>query len=405
MQTGPSFRARYDALVVGARAAGAATAMLLARAGLSVLAVDRGRLGDDTLSTHALMRGAVLQLHRWGLLRALEAAGTPPIRSATFHYGEEDIPIPIKPRDGIDALYAPRRTVLDPLLVRAAAAAGAEVVHGVAAIDLVRDARGRVAGAVLAGADGSPTRVEADIVIGADGIRSPIARLVGAPVERAGRSATAVVYGHFAGLAQDGYHWYYRPGVSAGAIPTNDGRTCLFVALPPARFLDELPAGVDALYRRILAEAAPEMARAVARARLDAKLRSFPGTPGFLRRAWGPGWALVGDAGYFKDPLTAHGLTDALRDAELLARAIVAGTDGALAAYQATRDEVSLGLFEVTDRIASFAWDLEQAKRDHHLLARHMAGEAEMLLALDREPTRAEAVSRGADARIEAKCA
>jgi 2-polyprenyl-6-methoxyphenol hydroxylase-like FAD-dependent oxidoreductase len=405
MQTGPSFRARYDALVVGGRAAGAATAMLLARAGLSVLAVDRGRLGDDTLSTHALMRGAVLQLHRWGLLRALEAAGTPPIRSATFHYGEEDIPIPIKPRDGIDALYAPRRTVLDPLLVRAAAAAGAEVVHGVAAIDLVRDARGRVAGAVLAGADGSPTRVEADIVIGADGIRSPIARLVGAPVERAGRSATAVVYGHFAGLAQDGYHWYYRPGVSAGAIPTNDGRTCLFVALPPARFLDELPAGVDALYRRILAEAAPEVARAVARARLDAKLRSFPGTPGFLRRAWGPGWALVGDAGYFKDPLTAHGLTDALRDAELLSRAIVAGTDGALAAYQATRDEVSLGLFEVTDRIASFAWDLEQAKRDHHLLARHMAGEAEMLLALDREPTRAEAVSRGADARIEAKCA
>ena len=405
MQTGPSFRARYDALVVGARAAGAATAMLLARAGLSVLAVDRGRLGDDTLSTHALMRGAVLQLHRWGLLRALEAAGTPPIRSATFHYGEEDIPIPIKPRDGIDALYAPRRTVLDPLLVRAAAAAGAEVVHGVAAIDLVRDARGRVAGAVLAGADGSPTRVEADIVIGADGIRSPIARLVGAPVERAGRSATAVVYGHFAGLAQDGYHWYYRPGVSAGAIPTNDGRTCLFVALPPARFLDELPAGVDALYRRILAEAAPEMARAVARARLDSKLRSFPGAPGFLRRAWGPGWALVGDAGYFKDPLTAHGLTDALRDAELLARAIVAGTDGALAAYQATRDEVSLGLFEVTDRIASFAWDLEQAKRDHHLLARHMMGEAEMLLALDREPTRAEAFSRVADARVEARCA
>jgi flavin-dependent dehydrogenase len=405
MQPEPRFRSRYDAVVVGARAAGAATAMLLARAGLRVLAVDRGQLGYDTLSTHALMRGAVLQLHRWGLLRALEAAGTPPIRSATFHYGEEEISVPIKARDGIDALYAPRRTVLDPLLVRAAAAAGAEVVHGVAAIDLVRDARGRVAGAVLAGADGSPTRVEADIVIGADGVRSPIARLAGAPVERAGRNATAVVYGHFSGLALDGYHWYYRPGVSAGAIPTNDGRTCLFVALPPARFLEELPAGVDVLFQRILAEAAPEMGRAVASARLDAKLRSFPGTPGFLRRAWGHGWALVGDAGYFKDPLTAHGLTDALRDAELLARAIVAGTNGALAAYQATRDEVSLGLFEVTDRIASFAWDLDQAKQDHRLIARHMAGEAEMLLALDREPTRAEAVSRGADARAEAKCA
>jgi menaquinone-9 beta-reductase len=405
MQSESSFRSRYDAIVVGARAAGAATAMLLARAGLSVLAVDRGRLGDDTLSTHALMRGAVLQLHRWDLLRAIQAAGTPPIRSATFHYGDEEIPVPIKARDGIDALYAPRRTILDPLLVRAATAAGAEVVHGVAAVDLVRDARGRVAGAVLAGADGSPTRVKANVVIGADGIRSPIARLAGAPVERAGRSATAVVYGHFAGLAHDGYHWYYRPGVSAGAIPTNDGRTCVFVALPPTRFLHELPGGVDALYRRVLSEAAPEMARAVARAGLDAKLRSFPGTPGFLRRAWGPGWALVGDAGYFKDPLTAHGLTDALRDAELLARAIVAGTDGALAAYQATRDELSLGLFEVTDRIASFAWDLDQAKRDHQLMARHMAGEAEMLLALDRAPTRADAFSRRAGARAVASSA
>ena len=396
MQAQISFPARYDAIVVGARVAGAATAMLLARAGVRVLVVDRARLGDDALSTHALMRGAVLQLHRWGLLPALEAAGTPPIRSATFHYAEEEIQVAIKPRDGIDALYAPRRTVLDPLLVRAAAAAGAHVVHGVSAVGLVRDARGRVSGAVLADGDGSLTRVEAPIVIGADGIRSPIARMTGAPVERAGRSATAVIYGHLVGLALDGYHWYYRPGVGAGAIPTNDGRTCLFVALPPARFLHELRGGIEPLYRRVLAEADPELARAVAHARLDAKLRSFPGTPGFLRRAWGPGWALVGDAGYFKDPLTAHGITDALRDAELLARAAVTGTDAALAAYQAVRDEVSLGLFEVTERIASFAWDLDQAKRDHQLIARHMAGEAEMLLALDRNPT--EPASRAAGA-------
>jgi 2-polyprenyl-6-methoxyphenol hydroxylase-like FAD-dependent oxidoreductase len=379
--------------------------MLLARAGLRVLNVDRAQLGDDTLSTHALMRGAVLQLHRWGLLRVVVAAGTPPIRSATFHYADEQIVVQIKARDGFDALYAPRRTVLDPLLVRAAAAAGAQVVHGVAAVDLVRDARGRVAGAVLAGPHGSPTRVEAPIVIGADGIRSRIAQLTGAQVERAGRSATATIYGHFAGLALDGYHWHYRPGLGAGAIPTNDGRACLFVSLPPARFLHELPGGMDPLYRRVLAEAAPELARAVARTPPDTKLRSFPGTPGFLRRAWGPGWALVGDAGYFKDPLTAHGITDGLRDAELLARAIVAGTDAALAAYQATRDELSLGLFEVTDRVASFAWDLDQAKRDHQLLARHMAGEAETLLALDRDPASAGPASRVDDARAVARSA
>jgi flavin-dependent dehydrogenase len=381
--TSSALRPRYDAIVVGARCAGAATAMLLARAGLDVLVVDRGQPGADTLSTHALMRGGVLQLHRWGLLDAVRAAATPAIRFATFHYADEEVAVPIKPRDGVDALYAPRRTVLDPLLVRAAAGAGAQVEHGVAAVDLLRDAAGRVSGVVLAGPGGAQVRVSAPIVVGADGMRSRIAALAGAQAERVAVHATAVVYGHWAGLEVEGFHWYYRPGVSAGAIPTNDGRTCLFVAMPPARFRRELAHGVDRLYQEVLAEAAPELARAVGRARLERKLWSFAGPAGFLRRAWGPGWALVGDAGYFKDPLTAHGITDALRDAELLARAILAGGDEALASYQAARDAVSLGLFEVTDRIASFEWDLDEARRDHRALARHMAAEAEMLLGLD----------------------
>ena len=109
--------AGYDVVVVGARCAGAATAMLLARAGHRVLMIDRGRYGTDTLSTHALMRGAVVQLHRFDVLPAVVAAGTPAIRQATFFYGDEAVPVPIKPRDGIDALYAPRRYVLDRLLV------------------------------------------------------------------------------------------------------------------------------------------------------------------------------------------------------------------------------------------------------------------------------------------------
>lgn len=380
----PPIRARYDAVVVGARVAGAATAMLLARAGLDVLVVDRGEAGADTLSTHALMRGGVLQLRRWGLLGAIEAAGTPPVRTATFHYGDEEVPVPVKPKDGVDALYAPRRTVLDPLLVRAAREAGARVVHGVAATDLLRDEHGRVTGVLVALPDGAAVPVRAGVVIGADGARSRVAALGGAEVLRAGRHATAVIYGHWEGLAVEGYHWHYRPGVSAGAIPTNDGRTCLFVALPPARFRRELGSGTEALYRRVLAEAAPDLAPALAGARLERKLRPFAGAPGFLRRAWGPGFALVGDAGYYKDPLTAHGITDALRDAELLARAVVAGTDGALAAYQAARDAASLGLFEVTDRIASFEWDLEEARRDHHVLARHMAAEVKLIRGLER---------------------
>src|SRR5262245_11924768 len=101
---------RYDAIVVGARCAGAATAMLLARRGLKVLVFDRDRRGADTLSTLAIMRAGVLQLHRWGLLDEVRASGAQAIRSTSFVYGDEAITVPIKPRDGVDALYAPRRT-------------------------------------------------------------------------------------------------------------------------------------------------------------------------------------------------------------------------------------------------------------------------------------------------------
>ena len=121
---------RTDVVVVGARAAGAATAMLLARAGLDVVVVDRGREGSDTLSTHALTRGAVIQLNRWGLLDSIRAAGTPAVRRSTVHLVSGDTVIDIPPGDGIDALYAPRRTVLDPLLVDAARTAGATVHFG-----------------------------------------------------------------------------------------------------------------------------------------------------------------------------------------------------------------------------------------------------------------------------------
>ena len=104
---------RYDVVVVGARPAGAGTALLLARQGARVLMIDRGRYGADTLSTHALMRGGVLQLARWGVLPRIVEAGTPPVGTATFIYGDESLEVAVKPSDGVDALYAPRRTVLD----------------------------------------------------------------------------------------------------------------------------------------------------------------------------------------------------------------------------------------------------------------------------------------------------
>jgi menaquinone-9 beta-reductase len=94
---------RYDALVVGARCAGAAAAMLMARCGLKVLVIDHGRYAADTTSTHALMRGGVLQLHRWGLLPRIVAAGTPAVRSTEFHYGEDVVQVEIRPQHGVDA--------------------------------------------------------------------------------------------------------------------------------------------------------------------------------------------------------------------------------------------------------------------------------------------------------------
>ncbi|HEX7878223.1 MAG TPA: NAD(P)/FAD-dependent oxidoreductase [Candidatus Eisenbacteria bacterium] len=384
MQETPSIiQERYDAIVVGARCAGAATAMLLARLGLSVLLIDRDRHGADTLSTLALMRAGVLQLHRWGLLDRIVAAGTPPITRTSFIYGDETITVPIKSRNGVDALYAPRRTVIDAMLAGAAAESGVEVAHGARLLDLERNAEGRVVAARIEPKGGAARRVGAGIMIGADGRRSTVARLVEARTERSRPDACGVVYGFFPGLENDRSRWYYAPRIAAGSIPTNNGNACVFLSMPPARFHGEVRADMDAGYRRGLAECTAELAGEVADKEPSEPLRGFPGEPGYIRQSHGPGWALVGDAGYFKDPITAHGISDALRDAELLARAVVRGTDDALAGYQTTRDELSRDLFEITHDIAGFGWRMDDLKPLHLQLSHSMNREVEALLGLD----------------------
>lgn len=379
----PFRRSHYDVVIAGARCAGASTAMLLARRGLGVLAVDPGRYGSDTLSTHALMRGAVLQLHRWGLLDAVRASGAAPIRRTTFHYDHETIEVPIKPRDGVDALYAPRRTVLDPLLVDAAGEAGAEVVHGQSVVDLLRDDTGRVRGARVSGPDQRVTDVTADLVIGADGIRSRVARILNAGFDYVAPHSACSVYGYWKDIPLDGYHWFYKPGVSIGTIPTNDNLTCVFALIPQGRFMERRQEGIDTLFAEALASVSPELSNITVAAPPSEKLRAFPGHPGFLRRAVGPGWVLVGDAGYFRDPITAHGITDALREAEIVSRAIADRGESGLEGYQVARDRTVRGLLAVTDRIASFEWSLEEVKEAHLELNRQMKAEVEVLMALD----------------------
>jgi 2-polyprenyl-6-methoxyphenol hydroxylase-like FAD-dependent oxidoreductase len=374
----------YDVVIVGARAAGAATAHLLARVGLRVLLVDRGRYGTDTLSTHALLRGGVLQLLRWGLLDRIVATGTPPVRRTTFRYADTVVPVDIKSSHGVDALYAPRRTVLDPILVDAAVESGVDVRFEVAVSDVERDRRGAVTGVVGRTCDGRPFGARARVVVGADGVRSTIAERVGAPFDRVGRSVAALTYGYWTGLADNGYEWNYRAGAASGAIPTNDGQACVFASATPRRIGR---GGMDPL-TRIVAESSPDLAARLAAATPPRALRTFTGRPGHIRRSWGRGWALVGDAGYFKDPLTSHGLTDALRDAELLARAIVAvvfdGADerDALADYQRTRDALSASFFDLTDVIAGHRWTDAEIPDLLRRANAATAGEVEALAAL-----------------------
>ena len=365
----------WDVVVVGARVAGAATAMLLAREGLRVLCVDRSRYGSDTLSTHALMRGGVLQLQRWGLLGQLLAEGTPRVRRTVFHYGSDKVGVSIKPAAGVEALYAPRRTVLDPLLVDAARQAGASVEFSTPVVGLHRDRSGRTSGVVVQDRGGRSTRVErAGLVVGADGRESMVAGGVGAPIEVSGRHAGGYFYGYWADLPTDGYEWFYSPEVTAGLIPTNGGLTCLFVGADPAR-VGRGGLTPSQAFDRLAGEVG--LADRLASATRVGSLRNVHGLPpGYLRQAYGPGWALVGDAGHWLDPMSTHGLTGALRDAELLARAVLSGD---LAGYQAERDRLSLPMLAIADRIASYAWDLPEVRVLLRRLASTMTEEVEAL--------------------------
>jgi flavin-dependent dehydrogenase len=219
------------------------------------------------------------------------------------------------------------------------------------------------------GRHGAGRRVEirAPLTIGADGARSTVARLVGAPTVHRSRHASAMVMGWWSGVEADGYQWLYAPGAAAGIIPTNDGQVCVWAGTPARDFPTQrrLP---ELGLREVLGRVAPDWAERLARGRREGPVRGFPGIPGFARQPAGPGWALVGDAGYFKDPLSTHGMTDALRDAELLASAVIRGRESGAPPgtvpddYADTRERLSHDLRDTVDRVASYDWTMAELR-------------------------------------------
>lgn len=345
----------YDAIVIGARCAGAPTAMLLARTGYRVLLLDRASFPSDTLSTHVIHAPGLAALRRWGLLDAVVATGCPPIESYSFDFGPITIAGTPRSHAGISAAFAPRRTVLDKILVDAAARAGAEVRERFAVDELVVE-DGTVVGIRGRGADGTSVVERARVVIGADGRSSRVAKAVGAGEYHEKPRLQWSYYSYWSGLPVNGFEIFVRPDRGWAAAPTNDGLTMLVVGWPFAE-AQAYKADIEANYLKTL-ELAPEFAE---RVRAATRVERFGGgaVRNFFRTPFGPGWALVGDAGYNKDPITAQGIGDAFRDAELCAAALdeaftgVRDYDDAMRAYQRARDDRALPIYEFTTQLAT----------------------------------------------------
>ena len=316
----------YDVIVIGARCAGAPLAMLLARQGRRVLAVDRATFPSDTVSTHFMWPRTTVFLARWGLLDALAATGCPPIDKVQIHFGTTSLQGRPEAVNGTAVMYCPRRTVLDALLVEAARRTGAEVRERTMMRGLVRDGD-RVVGVKLAGPDGEREE-RAAIVVGADGLTSSVAEAVGAAIGRAHPSLTCGFYAYWEGVPTDGVEFYIREGRDVLVFPTHDGLTCIWVG----RSSGEWPAYKADIETIYLAGLDAPMRERVAAGRRATPFKGTHRLPNRYHACHGAGWALVGDAAYHRDPLTGMGIGDAFLGAELLADAIHAGLDGDLAA-------------------------------------------------------------------------
>ncbi len=385
----------FDVIVVGARVAGASTAMLLAQQGHHVLVMDRAPMPSDTVSTHAMLRTGVLQLSRWGLLDRVIDSGAAPIREITLGFGRERISFEVRSSHGIDTLYAPRRVVLDRILLEAAQSSGAEFFGETRLTGVRRDEDGNICG-VAAERSGEVLELDARMVIGADGVWSRVANLVQAPIQRGHRPTNAVHYAYYRDVRQRGFWFQFTPGVNAGIIPTNDDLCCVFVGRP-SREVAAFRADPEAEFHRLLRMAGSDLAERVSAGSRVSQFRGTKGLPGQIRKPFGPTWALVGDAGYTKDPISAHGISDALRDAELCARAVDRAIRRpeeaveAMSEYQQIRDELSSVMFGESEALAAYHWEADEASARMRLISQAVREECDALMSL---PERSTTVAR-----------
>jgi flavin-dependent dehydrogenase len=355
-------RSRHDVVIVGARAAGAATAMLLARLGHDVMVVDQASFPSDTVSTHAIARSGVVQLQRWGLLDAVLDSGAPAVRQVTFHVGGESVSRAIKHKAGVDLVVAPRRYVLDTILAAAAQRAGADVRPGVTVTGVQRDSRGRVTGICGHDRAGAPIDLRGRYVIGADGLRSQVARSAGAAISQGRPAGGAAQYAYYAGGRWAGMELSVAERSFAGVFPTHHGQACIWVCTPSAdaKAARRRAGSREEAFGELLERSAPQLAERLRHARRTSPVQGMLRQPNQVRQAFGPGWALVGDAGYHRDAITAHGISDAFRDAEFLAVALDQALGGeaeestALARYQQQHDQGLREIFEITCRLAAY---------------------------------------------------
>jgi menaquinone-9 beta-reductase len=336
---------RFDCIIVGARCAGAALATHLARAGQKVLVLDAQKMpSDQPFSTHAIQPKGLDYLDELGVAEGVRRR-TPQVKHARMVVNGHPLDIPLQGRD----MRCPRRLTLDPLLQEAAASSGAELRDASTVVDLVRE-RDRVVG-VRVRRGKTTEELRAPWVVGADGRHSLVARKVAASEYHVTEAARGGYWNYWRAPRRwhEDARWPFQTAIlidgqeARFAFETDDDHLIIGALAPPSEVKRWAPAPQDALER------------ALARHPLTGPLieeQSPVGRPVglikarfFFRQAAGAGWALVGDAGLHKDPTPGLGITDALRDAKSLARAILDGRDVALERYWRQRDVDSVPLY------------------------------------------------------------